>query len=115
MGNWIQNSLLEVMTELNILFIMATRAEPTAPTTEGKERFMMAVRTFHTSASPGEDCRNQDTFAQHAKLPAGKPHTVSGIVRPSALRTQESGHQEASTERSPGVNLGSHQANRLKI
>ncbi len=49
MRNGTQNSLLEVMTELNNLFIMATRAEPTATTTEGKEIFMMAVRTFHTS------------------------------------------------------------------
>lgn len=45
-GNRIENRFLEVMTELNYLLVVATWAEPAAPTAERQNKLVMAIRAF---------------------------------------------------------------------
>ncbi len=47
MGDRIENCFLEMVAELNHLFVVAAGTKPAPPATECQEELMMAVRAFN--------------------------------------------------------------------
>lgn len=51
MGNWIENRFLEMMAELDHLFAMATRTEPSPSAAVRQDELMMTIGAFNPSKS----------------------------------------------------------------